>query len=60
MYYKVVGAMVFFCCLCAWYLLIANLLEVFEFGVSLPVGDLSSRLKRLGKVPAYRDRSRSV
>lgn len=38
---KAVGAIFFIGCLLAWYLLVANLLEVLEFGISLPVGDLS-------------------
>ncbi|KAK4501461.1 hypothetical protein PRZ48_007270 [Zasmidium cellare] len=55
-----VGATFFFCCVLAWYLLIANLLEVLEFGISLPVGDLSERLRGIGRRPEYRDRSKSV
>ncbi|KAF2170804.1 hypothetical protein M409DRAFT_63862 [Zasmidium cellare ATCC 36951] len=55
-----VGGTFFSCCVMAWYLLIANLLEVLEFGVSLPVGDLSRRLKGIGRKPEYRDRSKSV
>lgn len=59
---KVVGAMFFVCCICGWYLLVANLLEVLEFGFSLPIGNLSDKLGRVGKgkMPIYRDRSKSV
>ena len=55
-----VGGTFFSCCVMAWYLLIANLLEVLEFGVSLPVGDLSGRLRWIGRRPEYRNRSKSV
>lgn len=44
---KAVGAIFFTGCLLAWYLLIANLLEVLEFGLSLPVGDLSKSCSAL-------------
>lgn len=57
---EVVGAMFFVCCVLSWYLLVANLLEVLEFGFSLPIGNLSDKLGRVGTRKIYRDRSRSV
>ncbi|SMR59539.1 unnamed protein product [Zymoseptoria tritici ST99CH_3D1] len=59
---RTTGVILFTCCVLAWYLLVANLLEVLEFGWELPVGDLSGRFgggKREGK-REWRDRSRSV
>lgn len=60
LHFQATGAIFFFCCVLAWYLLVANLLEVLEFGYSLPVGDLSGRLARHGKQAEFRDRSQSV
>jgi succinate-acetate transporter protein len=57
---KASGGMLFICCVLAWYLLVANLLEVLEFGWSLPVGDLSGKMGRQMGKGEYRDRSRSV
>ncbi|KAH9845286.1 transcriptional activator of ethanol catabolism AlcS [Teratosphaeria destructans] len=58
---KAVGAILLVCCVAGWYLLVAALLEVLEFGYALPVGDLSEKLgKKWGKPPSYKDRSKSV
>lgn len=52
---KAVGGIFMAGCLLAWYLLVANLLEVLEFGISLPIGDLSKLSSLNIKLPAEWD-----
>jgi uncharacterized protein len=43
--FKAGGASLFVCCLCAWYIFIAQMLAALDFPFQIPIGDLNTMIK---------------